>query len=338
MVLRRIIASFFVFMFVIVALPTFLVYGISKSFFSGAFYKGPILETTYPYLIEVSASHLYNADKIISKYFDEKTIKTEIEKVLTPEIFRTVTNQFGNQIENLKKRPDEPRIIDLRVIRQSLLTVTHNLAYRLFENIPICVSQQLPEINTEGIPTCILAKSIDFASLSGPLSQQFEKSIYGFFPEQLQIDLRSINGENTSFYYLFTYIDSIKTYLLGILIVIMAIIALILYQPISLMLYYEAIALILAGFGGIIAGVGLEALSPLLTQNFNNTVVTHWLKEKADENIATISTIQQGFSHFINDLFSFIIGDIQKIALVFIILGIILFFIHFLLKRKPFTA
>ncbi len=323
MIFRRIIASFLVFLFVVVSLPTFVVYALSKTYFSSSFYTGPIVEGSYDFFVNAVSSHIYDEDKTLQDHFSLDEVRNEVKIVFKPDILRKLSGDFGMQLSNLKQKPDLPITISLKILQDSLLTVTHNLAYKLFKNLPVCNKDQLPEVNAEGIPTCV-PKGLDYANISAPLSKKFEKTVYAFLPEQMQIDLLGSKSKNPTFYYVFLLLDKVKVYMLFAMLGLMFLIALVLYFPVSLMIRFEGIAFLISGAMGFLGSFLLQSIFPIIFSSFKNR----------GSNIFQAFGSSEDFVRYMEYVFAFFTTEIRKIAFIFMGLGALLFVIQFVLKRQ----
>ncbi len=323
MILRRILAAFFIFLFAVVSLPTFFVYGFSQTFFNPLFYSGAVSGVTYDFLVDTIAENFYRSDSTLARHFQEVDINKAIRESFTPDLFQNIMVDVGIQLRHLKAKPTEPAMLSFKVFRSSLLTASHNLAFNLFQSLPNCKSNQFSEVNEEGIPTCI-PKNVDYTQVAGPLSKQFEKAVFSLFPEQIEIDLNSAAYQSReTLMTVFSGIDRARVYLFGLLLLLMVIITLIIYEPMSLMLKYEAIAFLLAGMLGFIASFIFQLLPALFWESF---------AKKTDE-FAFFLNGQPRFRHFLEAVFSFPMGEMQKLALIFMILGVVLFVVHLFLKQ-----
>lgn len=323
MIIRRIIAAFFVFLFIAISLPTFLVYALSKTYFSPSFYTGPVVDGSYDFFVNAVSTHIYQADPTLQGHFKLVDVKKEVQNVFKIDILRKLTGDFGQEMASLKEKPDVPVAISLKVFQDSLLTVTHNLAYKLFQSLPVCKVDELPEVNSEGIPTCV-PKGLDYANISAPISKQFEKTVYAFLPQQVQIDLSSAKSKNQAFYYMFLWIDRLKIYLLFALIALVFFVALIIYYPISLMLRFESVAFIVSGILGFLSSFLLQSGISVIFSSYKD----------GGSNIFQAFGNSDDFGRYLEYVFSFLTTEIRKISFIFLILGAFLFFIQFVLKRQ----
>ncbi len=116
MIFRRILAGFFVFLFVLAAIPTFFVYGISKTFLNPEFFKGPIVDGTYDFVVNATAQKVYKNDSTLSKHFQEGEVDEMIRKSFSKDNLRTVLVDFATQIDHFKSTPQSPLVLNLKVL------------------------------------------------------------------------------------------------------------------------------------------------------------------------------------------------------------------------------
>lgn len=325
MIFRRILAGFFVFLFVVTALPTFFVYAFSKTFFNPDFYPGSVSDKVYVYLVDTVTINFYESDVTLQKHFQRDEVVQSVREAFTPELFRTIMADAGQQIGQLKLKPREPVTLSFKIFRDSLLTASHNLAYRLFQSIPGCKIEELPQVNEDGIPTCI-PRTVDYVEVAGPLSKQFEKAVYGAFPEQVEIDLSSSKSQNKDLLIsLFANIDRIKTYFLAGLLLISFFVVVLLYDSFSSILEYEGIAFFLSGICAFFISFLYGFMPDFLLQNF----------QKGTGGFSNLLGDQEHLREVVQYIFSFPRVETQKIALIFIALAVVFFVIRFFLRR-PF--
>jgi hypothetical protein len=315
MVFRRVLAGFLISVFAVVALPTFLFFGVSNSFLRESFYQGPVVTDSYNFLVNVTAKSLFKADDVLNEYFTEDDLKAEITAVFPLELFRRMTLELGNQVEKLKTDPERPLTISMKVFRESLLTFAHNLSFKLFKSLPVCIEGQVPLEDVKGLPSCV-PSGVSFNEVAAPFAQKFEASVYSAVPEQIQIDLNAAQGKsNFTFALVLRAFANAKWFLYGALMFLLISIALLVYTPFSLIAKYEGLAFSISGLFGYIMTLSLALIPDYLFANSGKF-------GEMDSNV------------FAGQLMSYVIVESQKIALTFLALGAMLILIRIFLVQK----
>ncbi len=316
MTFRRVLAVFFIFLFIVVSLPTYLFFGVSNSFMKASFYQGPVVDVSYDYLLNATAKKMLEKDEIMSAYFTETDLKTEMTTVFPVSLYRGITDSLATQVEGLKDNMDKPLTISLKVFRESLLTFANNLSFRLFQKLPICVGGQIPEMNVKGLPTCV-PEGAEYNRIAAPFTQKFESSVYSVIPEQFQLDLNSpVAFGGISFAEIAKWFMYSKYILYGLMLFILAVIALLIYGPFSLIVKYVGIAFTFSGITGYLMSLGISYMPEMLYADMSIG------KEAGD------------MRQLIQYLASYVSAESQKIALIFLALGALLILVRVFLKRS----
>lgn len=316
MFIRRAFAGFFITVFVFFALPTFLLFGLTNSVGKSSFYDGPIVDQAYNLLIKITSLNLIKTDPIIAKYFTESDLKSAITEVFPIQTFREMVQDFAGQVEKLKENPERPLVVSLKTFRAGLLTFANDLSYRLFQKLPVCGGGEIPSEDVQGIPTCVPA-GVEYNVVAAPLSKQFESSVYSAVPEQAQFDLNAAMGQ--SGLTMAAVVDAFlmaKYVLYGILLGLLVIIALLVFSPFSLIAKYEGIAFVLSGVSGYFLGAGLSGLPDYLLAN------------------SDIPDYKEDVLLMVKNVASSISAQCQKMALVFLALGVVLILVRLFMVGK----
>jgi hypothetical protein len=306
MLLRKIGASFLVMLFVLLSLPNFLIYGLSKTYLSTDFYRREdVTKGVYDFAIDMTVSALRKDSEMFTGYFDRDELDDQIRKVFTQKIFSTVLTDFANQIDNYKKDPEKPLVISLKVLRENLLTVGNNLTYIIYQNLPTCSDADLlAAISSEKAPECV-PKNIPYDQVVRPINENFETTIYNEIPEELS------NIDQAVPIKALVNIEQYKNLSFLVLVVILALIVLMVYGKTSTILSYIATGFLLSGVLGYGFGYALG--------NLNNM---------ASEQIGDERVFQ-----FFQYILSFLVVDMQRMALMFAGVGVLLLVMRFVLKR-----
>lgn len=304
MLLRKITASFLVVVFVVLALPNFLIYGLSRTYLNTDFYRrADVIQGAYEFTLDKTVGVLQTESEFFKGYFTAEDLKKQVSEVFSLAIFSGTLADFANQIDLYKKDQTKPLVISLRVLRENLLTVGNNLAYLIYQKLPTC-SESDVVLSANQVPECI-PPEVPYETVVRPLTENFENAVYNQIPEELSnidkaVPLKAlINMEN--------YRDLSFIFLVGLL----AMLALILYSKISTTLAYIASGFLLGG------GVGYAFATAIIS------TVGNFRGEVSDPEI----------QKFIVFMLGFLIDEIQKLSIIFMIVGVALFVIRYVLKH-----
>jgi hypothetical protein len=315
MMIRRIFAGFLIFLFTLLSLPAFFTYGLSKTLFRPTFYLGEVKNGMYEFLMDTLSINFYKSDATLQRYFKQDEASKALRDVFTVDLFGTFMEDILSHTAELKK--GEQMTLSLKLLQKSLFTAGQNLAADFFQTLPTCKDLELPQVNEEGIPTCI-PKDLDYMNVSGPLAKQFERSVSNFFPEQLEINFSSDQKENILT--LLNMVEKSKIYLLTGMLLLTVFIVILIHRPLSLMLQYEGFAFLISGFLGLLASLSFRFIPGLLLENYQSNAAFILEKNRLHQLLET--------------LFSFPEREVQKIALIFVVLGGTLLLINLFLKRQ----
>lgn len=302
---RKLLASFLVFLFVIVAVPNFFIYALSKTYLNTDFYKNTSLaKGVYEFVLDKTTDTLQSQSDAFKGYFKKDELKKQIGQVFTQQIFSEVLNDFANQLEAYKKNPDKPMILSLKLLRQNLLTVSNNLVYIIYQDLPTCSNADLAAMKRESIPSCV-PKGANYDQVVKPIMGEFESSIYNSVPEELG------NIDKAVPLQLLVSIENYRNISFICLIVLIGLITLVLWKPISLIVAYVGSAMLFGGVTGL-------AMSYVLDNIFSYVTI-----QKGDPKILDLM-------HF---LLKFIAEEMGRLAWLFVIVGVALLVIKFVLSR-----
>lgn len=307
---RRGFAGFFVFLFVVFSMPTFLIYAVSNTFLKPTFYQGQVSDGTYHFLVSFTSKRLLDSDKVIFEHFNQSDLEREMETVFPVQLFHKVVDDFSKQLEAVRLNPRRPMVLSLKVFRESLLTFAHNLSFRLFESFPKCKGGEIPDHDTQGLPTCV-PNGVEYNLVAAPFAQQFEASVYSVVPEQMQIDLNAAQGQsNVTPASLLDLIVMVRSVAYGSLLFLLVVVSYLVYKPFSLIAKFLGFAFFISGALGFLFAYGLVS-------------IPHYVFGQM-----TLPGDAVDVSSFIEYLFSFVTAEVQKVSLIFMGLGAILILVR----------
>jgi hypothetical protein len=109
-------------LFVLLSLPNFLIYGLSRTYLNTDFYRREDLNKgVYNYVLDQTVTVLRNESEMFKGYFDREELRVQIEKVFTVQIFSETLADFANQLDVYKKNTDKPLVISLKTFRENFL-------------------------------------------------------------------------------------------------------------------------------------------------------------------------------------------------------------------------
>ncbi len=306
MIIRRILASFLVFLFVIVSIPNFFIYSISRSYLDTDFYKREDLRSgVYDFVVDKTVSILQDNSEMMKGYFSPAELKIQIEKVFTEKVFTGILDDFSVQLDKYKQNTGSSVVLSLRVLRDNLLTVSNNLAYIVYQNLPSCAADAEPmKMGGKKAPSCV-DRSVSYEDVVRPIISDFETTIYNNIPEEmanfdkvipLQALVQAENLRNISFL---------------ILLVILVLIVLVIFSSTSVIVAYIGNGFFLSGLVGYAVGSSLM-------------MGLGGLKEQLED------VRSQQFLYF---LFNFLTEEIKRLSLLFLLVGVALIMIKFVLNR-----
>lgn len=305
MLLRKITASLLVILFVVMALPNFLIYGLSRTYLSVDFYRrADVVGQIHDFTLDRTVGVLQSESDFFSGYFSPAELRENVAKVFTQAIFQEILDDFATQIEQYKKDPNLKLVLSVRVLRDNLLTVGNNLAYLVYQKLPACPDDAMP-VDANMVPQCV-PENMPYDEAIRPLTENFEAAIYNQIPEELTsfeqaVPLKAL--VNVEKYREITFV---------FLVFILALIALTVYGRISTIIAYVSTAFILGGGVGYLFGSLL---------------------------VAAVSRLQGGemddqtVRDFIVRMLDFLVKEIEKLSLIFIIVGVALLIIRYVLRH-----
>ena len=319
--LRRIVASFLIFLFVVVALPTFFVFGLNRTFLDPNFYGETVVSPAYEVLMNAVAHNIYAKDPVIQKHFKEEDIRKVVVETVPLDLFKVSMKGFSNDLEQVKARPEHPLTFDLKPYRSSLVKISQRLAIHLFQALPQCKSNGLPEFTEEGIATCVPGGT-NYEVVAGPLSKQFETGVLNALPDTVDLSLAR-DQSGSMFTFVLSSADKVRFYGIGALMVLIVLIAFVLYKPFTTIVRYEGVAFLFSGFLGFLMSLGLGEVPVWLVQMY------------ASKNVGVVKSLggELVLVKYFQQIFSQFTGEIQKISFVFLALGAVLLFIYFFFLR-----
>ncbi|MEZ4087044.1 MAG: hypothetical protein R3B71_01730 [Candidatus Gracilibacteria bacterium] len=316
MIFRRVLAAFLVFVFIAVSAAAFMVFAVSNTFLRASFYEEDLRDPAYDFLVSTTVSSIEESNGPIGKYFLEEELQEEVEGVFPKELFDKTVREVIEEVETLKDDPEQPLTFKLNTYRESLLTLAHNLAFRMFQTLPTCGEGELPRENSDGLPSCV-PSGIEYGDIADDLSMQFEKDIYAAVPEQGQFDIVSAFGEaGLGVFSVLVQLDSIRAAFYGILLVLLALIALLIYKPFTRVLMQEGLAFTLSGLVGLIVGFAITLFVPMIMEQRLGDLYT--------------PSLNNLMSHMMG-LFS---GEVYKAGAIFLITGVILLVVRHIMKNR----
>lgn len=315
MIFRRVLAVVLILVYIAVSVLAFVMFGLSNTVFSTKYYEEKITGTAYEFVVNVSTKKMLE-EKAIKSNFDETEIKKNILNVFPYASFKKLITQVTSQVDENGFDPEKPLVIKLGALRESLLTLTHTLSYSIFEKTRKCEDAEIPKENEFGIPECI-PKGVEYNMVFGLLDDKFERAVYNAVPEQIQVDLNTSigqNGQNIGF-----LIGNIEQGILIVyvgMVVIVMLIALIIYKPFSTIMTYEGITFALSGLFGLV----LKQILNIFSFDIADKISDPMIREEA--------------SVLIGEVIGNIGDEIQKAALISLVLGIALIILRLFIRHK----
>ncbi len=315
MMLRKIFGSLLVVLFVILAIPNFLIYGLSRTYLDTDFYRSEeVIKGSYDFVVDKTVEVLREDSEMFKGYFQPAELKTKIEQVFTEKIFSAILVNFADQIDQLQQNSDQSMTISLKVLRENLLTVANNLTYQIYQNLPTCSDADLVKaVNSNQAPQCV-PKNLPYDQVVKPINDNFEAAIYNQIPEELS------NLDSAVPVKVLIDIEKYKQWSFLSLVIVLSLIVLVVYGKTSSIVAYIGNGFFLGGIAGVIFSYALELQ----------------ISSNVAEQISDPRIVQ-----FLILVLGFLLAEVQKMSLMFVAVGVILWIIRFILKRtveaKPTT-
>jgi hypothetical protein len=305
MLFRKLLASFLVFLFVVVAIPNFFIYALSKTYLNTDFYKrSDLADGVYEFVLDKTATAMQSESKALSGFFKQDELKKQISQVFTKKVFSEVLTDFSNQLAVYKQNPGKPLVLSLKLLRENLLTVSNNLAYLIYQDLPTCSNAELIDLKVDTIPSCV-PKQANYDQVVKPILDDFQTSVYGAVPEELG------NIDKAVPLQLMVDIENYRNLTFLALIVLIGLITVVLWKPISLIVSYVGTAIFLGGAAGLGISYVLDNLLSYANVQSNDPKLVELL-------------------HF---FLGFLAQEMSRLAWLFLVVGLALYLIKFVLIR-----
>lgn len=303
--------------FVFFSTILFTIVAFNSTFLKPSFYSDTTVEGGYDFMINAASSSIYKSDKLLTKYFTEADIKRELEIVFTKSLYKQMMSDVSAQIDTIKEGDNKTITIPLKTFKDSLLTLSHNLAYDIFKSIELCGDEKIPDQDLNGLPTCIV-KNVDFDLVSAPFSKKIESSINSNIPELLRFNLDAIkqNGQNVSAVDFIKNLAFLRNLIYGVLLLILIFIGFLFYKLFYQAMLYYGVAFMVSGGFGYLMSFSLDSFPKIFFSSIN-------LKGQTVEILAMMDYLIGFFS-----------AEVQKNSLAFLAIGAVLIMASLFLKKN----
>ncbi len=293
--------------FAAAALPTFLIFAASRTVLNPHFYAKNTLDISYDFLVEMTAERMLSGSDFLTAKFNREDLIAEIKKVFSDNIYGAMLNDIKDQLQQVQLGQSQEIIFSLMPYRRALITVSNTLAYKIYQELPTCLGSE-PKISQNGLPLCIPAGA-SYDEVAKPILAEFELAIYNAVPE----DLKGL--QNVIPVQLLSKLDLIQFGLLIILALILFLITLVVYKPISRLFAFLGSAFVLGGALGVV-------LAMYFTSIFGSIFGAEFL-------------LQYGAKawDFTLDILSFTGLEVQRLAIVFLVVGVALLVLAIVLRN-----
>ncbi len=303
MVLRKIAAFFLMMVFVTASVAHFFLYALDRTYLNVDFYqREDVVNVSYDFVVDQTVKVLRSESDMLQAYFDREELTGQMKKVFTVKIFSTMLKDFATQFDEYKTDTSKPLVVSLRLLRENLLTLSNNLVYQIYQELPVCTAEQIAELVADEslIPKCV-PENMPYDKVVRPINRAFEDVIYSQIPEELS------NIDEAGPVRIFVEIGHYRYLSFLVLIAVLALLALVVYGKISTLLAYLAAAFVQAG------GIGY-----FMTWTLSLFDIT-----SGDERTGV----------FIKSMLGFLLAEIQKLSILFVGVGVLLLVIRFILRN-----
>lgn len=313
MLLRRIVASLVMLLFILFSTVMFVVAALSQTILQPSFYQGKVMEKAYSAFIDLVAQRLYESDTLISTSFNTNDLQLELKNAFPQKDFELLTQEIIKNLSN-PESAEKPLTFSLQPFRETITQLSNPMAVKLFQAIPVCTENQIPT-EKNGLPSCLNQTTTQDVSLV--IQERLKKDLTGSIPEQLSLDLSSArNQQNSLILFAFKSISNIKYLLYCVLLTLLVAIALIIFKPFTEVVLYVGLAFGLSGIFGYFSGFFLESASQTVLQK------------------SSFFVEQNALADFMASLFSYVTAEMQKTALIFLAFGALLILIQVFIKKR----
>ncbi|MBD3270262.1 hypothetical protein GF376_01940 [Candidatus Peregrinibacteria bacterium] len=271
------------------------------------FYEKELVDNSYDFVVTKTVDLLQEESDVIASNFTNQEIENYVRESFTLGVYSQIISQVEEIILNVNKGIIEDVKISFVPLRNSLLTASNQIAYDIYQDLPSCNVSD--ELTLDDYPRCV-PPGIDYDVVIAPLISDFEVAIYDTIPNE-------IGGlEDTLPLKLLSEVNFYRDILLLSLLVILILIAFILYKPFSLILKYQSFAFALAAIIGLALSFFVKSIAEFIL---------------GDSLFRRMDSATLEFSEYLMGLVSF---QIQRISLLFLIVGIALLLVSIVLKRS----
>lgn len=307
--IKKTIITLLVLIYIIIGTLSIFAQTTSNTIFNKNFYNKTLETRTYEFIINTAIDKIAD-NNLIKENFTKLQLKEELTTIYSEKIFQPTFNKLVKDLTNIRKNTSIPIVINLETIKNSLLTLAHNLSYKLFLNLPKCTEGQLPTFKENEIPTCI-PKDVKYNYLFSNYNDNFKETIDEKIPLNIMIDFSSSqNDTSITIETIIKNFDTIKLTLFILSILLIILLATIIKTPFSLTLLITGITFILTSIVAIIT----STIITLLPKNIINNITDTALKQHI---LPLIETILKNFN-----------TELIKISSIYLALGLTLILIY----------
>jgi hypothetical protein len=250
MIIRKILASFLIILFVLVSIPALFLFGLKTTVFNPNFYDKEATEHIQEFISEIGASEVIK-DKDLSKYVSKEEIKEEIKDVIDHNVLQNVVGSFFGELQNLEMIKRTGKIqISLLDVKEKTPVIASKLANILSDGIKTC--ENVDDIIEEnGLPSCI-PKEFSRDEFIAQVTKEINKTLESEIPEEYVFEIGEDVEQAEELYTTLFILHYLPYFLAGVLVLLALLILLVIYKPFLLGLRYMSKAGIGSGIIGLL--------------------------------------------------------------------------------------
>ncbi len=227
--LRKIIASLVFVIFVIASIPFFFGLAFGKTFLSGTFYSGTLLDTAYTPFVDVATRSVHQLDPAFQKHFSEDEIREKIRTHFSKDILKQSIENSVQAFSAASLSQESKRSTSFRLNLTPIVNASGGFVREMiglvFDRIPACKTGETPVLKSSKdiFESCIpaeLAKADSKQEVTAHFEQLYKKMLfkeYSSFGGGYSYDV-PVPGSRTSYLQFAGFLDQGLLYLASFLV------------------------------------------------------------------------------------------------------------------------
>lgn len=262
--IRKVLAGFLVFIFIVLALPVATLFGFYKTFLDEDFYKGELLDGVYEMWIDTIPSDVEWEEQFGT--LDRDQFIVMLREVYSSEDLVSVVEEIEEQISDAKFNEKNVLYLDIPFdwMREKAPVLAESIAEIVISDLEPCESIEEFDVNQHNcIPEGVLASTV-----KDGIKIDLERQILIDIPEVYEFEVKLVEmesqvGEDVSDYFS-RALNNGFTISIVVLIIVLLLIALMIFRPFSRVMKWEFRAIFLASIVPLVTYTSLYFLAEKL--------------------------------------------------------------------------